>query len=651
MTVTDKKLEWVITEYGKRRITELLKPENENKIRISFMNIGSDSSGSPKDREGKNPENGDGHLFNQVNVKNIPIFEKGIAQDRENTIYFKAIIDENMCGYDIAELAIFEEVNGVEKMFAVGVGQPIAKPHIKNGYLMSIEYTLYIESINLLEIYDKIELDPKNEFLKEADIDSLYRTILYVEGNLAEQINNNSRLIGRGRAQELNSLIDNTKLNYNAASVSTYYSSLANSVTDLNNIIGFWSFHYTDSYGLKSNIKDFSLFDNYLSTNSLLSSYNQDYLGVLSALNFKGNDFYYLDSVVKAYVNTRNIELGRLKDYMLQGEAIYATDNNAWAIGSTLYDEKTFKEEIIEYYLKAQTVETDSETISIDIHPEFLDIEQQIPNPLAGKPLFGSLAYAPHTWTFNAETNIWKNEINKEYDILEFKTNVVSYTGEAVDKDTISLHTTLKPDRNETIKFTGKQFDLIQYVKNEFEDKYDVKDVPFTFIVALKHNSLGKRNTILAQSDYFSGHHNFEIIKTEDNAIELKLFSGIDSKFISFKTNKNIVPSSAYSLIITYNPHYDHLGRLNPIVRIVLNGKSYDVTVIDNNYDGMVENIMETTSYILKLDENNMNAKTYNVDSQICLMALIREELTLQNIRCNSLILNSLCGKNVYFRI
>lgn len=657
MAVTDQKLEWVITEYGKRRITELLS-NPDDRVRISIMNIGSSNADTPKDREGDVPANGDGKLYEQVNPKGIPIFEKGIAQDRENTVYFKAIIDENMCGYEISEIALYEERNGVEKMFAVGVGQPIAKPDIQHGYLMSIEYTLYIESTNLLNVYDRIELDPNNEFLKETDIDTLYRTILYVEGNLAEQISNNTHIIGLGRAQELNDLISNTQLKYNAAAISTYYSSMANSVKDLSSIIGFWSFHYTDNYGLKSNIRDFSTYDNYMSTNSLLSSYQQDYLGVLSSLNFEKDDFYSIDVVPNVIAYTKNIELGKLKNHDWVGQMLYAPDYNGWSYGGQIYDEEMVKNEILEYYTKAQGANhiktTDPatglevESITINVQSEWIDEEQMIPNPYAGDPVLGDLSYAPHIWTYNANTAKWVSEHGKVYDVLAFQAHVVSYSGVPVDGDVIEMTTTLKPDRNELINFTGKQFDLIRYVDENGVNK--VYDSPFTFIASLKHNARNERNTILAQSNYFVEKHNFEIVKTEDNAIEVTLFSGKSDSYVRFRTAPNTVPSAVYNLVVAYNPNYDEYMNMDPKIRVYINNKTYDTTRELNFYTGMQENLMETTSYVSALVDGK-STKINTVNAQICMLALIREEFDTYVSRCNSLILNSLCGKNVYYRV
>ena len=160
---------------------------------------------------------------------------------------------------------------------------------------------------------------------------------------------------------------------------------------------------------------------------------------------------------------------------------------------------------------------------------------------------------------------------------------------------------------------------------------------------------MNKRNTLLAQSSYFSGKHNFEIVKTEDNAIEISLFSTLESSKISWKTLPNSVSSSAYNVIVTYNPNYDNANKLNPVVKVYINNKSCTVinTTPNSTYSGMKENLMNTTSYIEDINRN----KIFPINAQVCLMALIKEEFNPYVARCNSLILNSLSGKNVYYKV
>lgn len=632
MEINSKELKWVLTEYGKRRITELLN-NPEERIRISIMQIGDDNSGEPGQREYKDQlGSGYGKLFHQVGG-DIPVYEKGIVKNREDTVYFKCIIDENMCGYNICELALFENRNGDLKMFAVGVGEPIVKPDIKLGYLISVEYTLFIESANLLDVYDRIELEPANEFLKEVDIEGMYKTILYVEGNLAEQISHNTHILGLNRAQQLNDIISNTQLKYSSASIANYYASMINTVKDLSNILGFWSFGYTDIYGVKSNIKDFSGHACNLSTNNNLSAYEQDYLGVLTSLNFTKDDYFFLDKIEPATCAAPSIELGTLIEHEESGNLVYSTTYNKWGFNGNLYTEEQVKENIINYYLYATGATTTSSTITL------------------GSLQNNRKAFAPHTFTYNSTTLKWVNEIGTSYDTVYFQNNVIEYTGTPEDGDTITFTTSITPSDGDTIILTGEQFDLISYkwkITGEgANDKVLVHDdSPFTFIASLCHNNTGERNTLLAQANAFNNLYNFTFVKTENNAIEVTFYTDKDN-YYRCTTSDWAVPSGLYNLIITYDGN-----KQRPKVNIYVNGIKPQTTDNRNNdnytYEGMRPNVMETTSYIR---EEGTDKKINPIDAKICLMSLIKEEITLDFARCNALILNSLCGKNVYYKV
>lgn len=629
---TTKELKWVLTEYGKRRITELLS-NPEERVRISVMQIGDNGTGEPGEREYQDRlGSGDGKLFHQVGA-DLPVFEKGIAEDRENTVYFKVIIDENLCGFNICELALYENRSGALKMFAVGTGEPIVKPSMDLGYLISVEYTLYIESANLLDVYDRIELEPANEFLKAVDIEGIYKTVLYVEGNLAEQISHNTHLLGLGRAQQLNDLISNTQLRYNSASIANYYANMSNTIKDLNNLLGFWSFGYTDVYGVKSNIKDFSGHATNLSTNAVLSSYEQDYLGVLSSLKFTDKDYFYIDKISPVTCATPTIEVGSVIEHNESGNLIWSTTYGKWGFNGYLFTEDEVRERYVQYYLYATGASTTSESITL------------------GNIQDGRKAFAPHTFTYNGSSLKWVNECDTAYDTEYFKNNVVEYTGTPKAGDTITLTTSLTPSDGDTIILTGEQFDLIEYKWEDMQDGTGREhvvhyDVPFTFIASLKHNTNGKRCTLLAQSNYFNGIHNFEIVKTERNAIEVTLFTD-RNRYYKCWTSDWSVPNALYNVIITYDGN-----KLRPEMNIYINGSR--PTTYDNRdnddfaYIGMQPNIIETTSYVREVGTDN---KKDPIDAQLCFMSLIREELSPEYARCNALILNSLCGKNVYYKV
>lgn len=658
MAITNQKLEWILTQHGKNRITELLN-NPDKKIRITRLGIGSDNEGTPKQRENN------GTLNDPIKVDGtellIPINDKGLDTERENTVYFKAFIGEDMSGFEIAELALYEEIDGVEYMFAVGVGQPIAKPKLSDGYVYAIEYTLYIESTNLLEVYDQIELDPANEYLKETDMNTLYRTVLFVEGNLVEQIGNNTHIIGLDRAQQLDELISDVQLHYNSNAIANYYATLGASVTDLSNILGFWSFHYISNFGVSRNIRDFSVNRNYWNTNNVIANYALKYENLMSSLNFKDNDYFYLNPIKGAISMSVDVELGRIIDHTLIDDLTYSTSKNGWLCTAGTLTEAEVKSNIVLYYLKADYAVIEDVIISHQVVPntiELVTVEeegQQVPD-------FGEYAFGPHTWEYDSDTQSWTcYDIATTYDEGTFKNRIVNYRNIEGHEDeqplngtkiTLTVGLGKTPEDGATISLTGSRFDLLTY--NASNTAFDS---PFTFIASLKHNTTGERNTLLAQSDYFTAKHNFEIVKNENDAIEMTLFSGVGDKYIKFVTQDHAVSDKLYNLVITYNPNYNAYNMPNPIVRVYINNIYFEVEKIESyrvledtskQYRGMIENNMETGCYVRA---QGSNERINTINAEVSLMALIKEEFNATVSRCNSLMLNSMTGKTVYYRV
>ena len=100
MATFNKELKWVITEYGKRRVTELLS-NPEEKVCISVMQVGDDNSGNPEDREYQDQlGSGNGKLFHQVGA-NIPIYEKGVSDVLSNHVLptFIQLFPTRLCSF------------------------------------------------------------------------------------------------------------------------------------------------------------------------------------------------------------------------------------------------------------------------------------------------------------------------------------------------------------------------------------------------------------------------------------------------------------------------------------------------------------------------------------------------------------------------
>lgn len=655
MTITNQKLEWIITQHGKDRITELLN-NPDSKIRITRMGIGQSSESTPQQRELN------GGLLDEIEVY-IPIRDKGLAEDRENTVYFKAFIEEDMSGFEIAELALYDEVveNGVttEKMFAIGVGQPIAKPRLEDNYVYSIQYTLFIESTNLLEVYDRIELDPANEFLKETDMETLYRTVIYLEGNLAEQIGNNTHIIGLNRARQLDELISKTQIHYNSAAIANYYSSLVSSVEDISDIMSFWSFHYLSNFGMNRTIKDFSTYLNYLNTNNIIANYPQEYECLMSTLNFSNGNYFYLNPIRSAISMSKDLEIGDVIDHTMIDDITYSVSKAAWLTKAGEKSESYVKSNIIMYYLKGDDA---------TLHPVIVD-HQVIPNTIeleldseTGLPHIGPKGFGPHTWEFDLASQTWTcDDIHSTIDegtfinqVVRYK-NVVGHEDEPpLDRTRITINVDLEktPEDGMCISLTGNRFDLIKYNAGNVP-----MDSPFTFIASLKHNQLGNRNTLLAQSDYFQGIHNFEIVKNEDDAIEVTVFSTRDDMYVKFTTSEHAVADKFYNLIVIYDPNYNAYNEPSPTVQVFINNILYNTTKTESwrelgdqskMYRGMDNNLLETGCFVR---QETTNARINTIDAQICLMALVKEKLDADIIRCNALMLNSLTGKTVYYRV
>jgi len=646
-----KELKWVITEYGKKRITEMLANPTD-RIRLSCIHVGKSNDEDFRSRETRN------ELLEPVSyeeepglyTKDIGIYEKGVCTDIENTVYFKAHIDENISGFEIREMGIFEERDNQLYLFAVGMGEPLNKPALDKGYIIAVDYTLYIESANLLDIYDRIELDPDNEFVKEVDVENMYQSVLFVEANLAEQIGKNTHILGLGREYQLNELIAQNTLSSNAMSISNYYANIANSVTDLKNILGCWSFGYTDIHGTLQCIKDFSGHGLNLSTNAPIATYDQSYIGLLSTLNFDKNDYFQIEKVDPVVCSTDNIEIGQLINHDYQGTITYSSSENRWHLDGLPYTQAYIKENYIQYYThatqKSQSSGSSSRFILGDIR---------------------STARAPHTWTCQIvgdDSVKWVNEVGQVYQEYDFKEKVVNYTTDAshtgpIAGDTITLSGAENPASNDRITFTGEQFDLIRYrwvtetINDTTINRQVWYDSSFTFIAMLEHNNPHEDNILLAQSDYTHNKHNFEIRKTKNNAIELVLFTD-SSSYVKYKTSDNAVPSSVYNVILSY----DTTG-LTPNATVYINGTKFAMlksgTVNGNNdytYEGMQPVPIPTTSYVYRTNANSgIMERTENINAKVGFMSLIKENLSSEILRCNSLFLNSLCGKNIYFKV
>lgn len=289
---------WVLTDYGKERINEVIENPTEQ-IVISTVKFG-DGYESPEEHGYYVPTGHETALKRQVGaLQGYPVSSKALlkddVEDVYNTVSFGAFIEEVVGGFQIYEIGLYESVYDelgelVElKLFALGTNEPINMPFVSDGYDINIDFELRLKSTNLASIYDQISLDPKNDFLRESDLDDLRCAILFVEGNLMEQISSNSHILGLNRAQQLKELTDKLRFTYSNVSCMNILSSVNNLVDDPEKIHGFWVFNQMPWMGSPANTKDFSIHANNMNLSKVVSQLEFEYDGVAPFLNFNSD--------------------------------------------------------------------------------------------------------------------------------------------------------------------------------------------------------------------------------------------------------------------------------------------------------------------------------------------------------------------------
>ena len=254
-SVTKDKLTWIYTNYGLRRITEVM-TNPDDRLAITKLVVGDSETMTYDEETGLPIYHYDYYTPDptQVDLKH-PVdsfFFHGKELDLDNFVV-KLItnIPETHGGYAINEMGIFENGN----LLAICTCQNLAKPALEDNYIMSINYVIALHSYNLSTIYDQIVLDADSEYLQPHDLEKVQHNILYMEGNLCEQISENSHWIGLNRARQLEQLVDsNTRISATTL-LTSIYTNLAGLV-GYKNVKNFWVFDYSRYLGVKNCILD-----------------------------------------------------------------------------------------------------------------------------------------------------------------------------------------------------------------------------------------------------------------------------------------------------------------------------------------------------------------------------------------------------------
>lgn len=284
--VNENRLNLILTQHGLNRVAEAIADPSVN-IEISSIKLG-----SGRNFEYYEPSEQQTQLEGALGLS-FPIVEKALLEDNL-TVSFRAIIPETTGNIDIREVGLYENYNGTDTLFAISTQQPFVKPSLDYGYVISIDYYVFLKTANVAEIYDQIKLDPATSLVSDIDLEAFMNTILFNHGNLLNQIGNNSRIIGYNRATQLyEELIKNQKTSSYIAFSKNYTDLLELLSYDPDKISTYWLFDHSKNSANNGSILDIGPNGINLYSTNPSSNYEQGYVGIMSTLKIPSGDVIY----------------------------------------------------------------------------------------------------------------------------------------------------------------------------------------------------------------------------------------------------------------------------------------------------------------------------------------------------------------------
>lgn len=302
--VTDDKLIWVYTPYGLRKITRMMQNDSE-KLKVSRVQVGNSMVQYYDPVTKKNVISYDYYepTGEEENLRNpvASFYIHGKTIDEENEVVtFITDIPKTSSGFMINEMGILDETN---TLIAICTCQDILKPSINDNYFIDITLKLALHSKNLCEMYDRIKIDADNEYVQPADFEQLQYNVLYMEGNLCEQISQNSHIIGLNRARQLEELVDSNMITMSTTMLNNIFCTMGN-IVGYNNVKNFWVFDYSRNLGTENSIVDMGYNGEFLNTTKTVSDKNVVYQGLCPSMNFDDTNFYSETSIADTGAKT-----------------------------------------------------------------------------------------------------------------------------------------------------------------------------------------------------------------------------------------------------------------------------------------------------------------------------------------------------------
>lgn len=288
--VNNNKLNLILTKYGIDRIAYAVEHPTAN------LNITKIKLGSGNNHEYYVPDESQEELKGPLGLE-FYIYDKALLEDGL-TVSFHTIIPEDIGGFDIREVGLYEVYGGEEKLFAISTQQPFVKPSPDDFYFINIEYYLFLKAQNFAQVYDQITLDVEHALITDTEMEELIRTFLFAQSNLINQIGNNSTIIGYNRATQLYQKIRDNKQSYSYITLYKNYAALTDLIESPNSLFSYWAFEYSRRKETESSIVDLSKNGYYLSTNKPISEFERVYRGFTSMFTFDGDKSFNLSSQI-----------------------------------------------------------------------------------------------------------------------------------------------------------------------------------------------------------------------------------------------------------------------------------------------------------------------------------------------------------------
>lgn len=228
--VNDNPLVYVITNYGRSRIAEAM-ADTSVELALNKIKLG-DGNGNYY-----TPSESQTSLVNEIPNSTVYIQRKDLLEDNL-TVSLGFLIPETLGNCDIREVGLYETVDDVDNLFAIGTQQPIVKPSIEYNYDIAIEYYIMLKSANLAEVYDQITLDPFKISVKEEDVRAVVNSLMATQNFAKSQLSAINNVIEDNNSNSEN--LDYCHLRWSNINLSEIYSDM-NLINSFNNVF-MWYF-------------------------------------------------------------------------------------------------------------------------------------------------------------------------------------------------------------------------------------------------------------------------------------------------------------------------------------------------------------------------------------------------------------------------